>query len=73
MRSFVGASSPDESGHYERVRRVLRLAADFFTQGVAADLAIQRGPFDSQDAGRFALMPARMLQRGQDMVAFDIG
>ncbi len=48
------------------------LLAAFF-QAVAADLAVQRGALDAQDAGGAALVPAGVVERGEDVAALDVG
>src|SRR5687767_11387851 len=47
----------------------LTAAARGFFDLVAADLAIERGAFDAQDAGGLALVPTQRVERGQNVAA----
>ena len=46
---------------------LVQVAVDF----VAADFAVERRAFDTEDIGRLALVPAGGIERGEDVAALD--
>jgi len=69
----ITATTGTNRGRSRARRRRSASARCFLGQRVALDLAVQGGPLDAEDAGRPALVPAGVLERGENVHAFHVG